>query len=317
MKTKSSVSDESTILLDSSLLEKGDSRSRSLSVVNGKERYLVHDVLGAGSMGTVYLASPETNPDQFVAIKRIVQGGGAYHERFRREAQVLDKLTESGVFEIPALIEHIDDDMDPFIVMAYLHGNSLSIKETMHKPYTRSNRLRQLEDVAGTLARAHEMGIVHRDVKPLNIIIPKDHPNRGYLIDWGLAGTCESITPDGSIITDTTKTSYPTILGTPEYASPEVLSGEKATCASDVYSLGVTAYESLIGQLPRGTPSEQESVTTKLQRLLSRDITAPHIADPSISRSLSDLVMSCLERKPEHRPNSKEVKKGLCVPPLG
>ncbi len=200
-------------------------------------RYRLESRIGSGGMSTVYRAQDETL-ERFVAIKlmnREVATDSDQLERFRREARAVARLSHPNIVHV---IDAGEDESRPYIVFEYIDGETLK---------DRIRRLGRLEipeavaycvEVARALGAAHANHVVHRDVKPQNVLI--DHEGTAKVTDFGIARTLEEdgLTADGRV------------LGTTDYVSPEQALGHVATGQSDLYSLGVVLYEMLTGELP-------------------------------------------------------------------
>ncbi len=158
-----------------------------------------------------------------------------------------------------------------------------------------------LTQVASALAAAHEKGIVHRDVRPANVVRERDS-NRVVLADFGIAGILD--TDAGSV---TRITQQGQLLGNPRYMSPEQLLGEPLTDASDVYSLGILAYEVLTLKHAYGATSKVQVATAHLEK----DPIALRQLRPDADPRLEELLRRCLAKKPNHRPRATEVAKAL------
>jgi eukaryotic-like serine/threonine-protein kinase len=200
-------------------------------------RYRLESRIGSGGMSTVYRAHDETL-ERFVAIKlmnREVATDSDQLERFRREARAVARLSHPNIVHV---IDAGEDESRPYIVFEYIDGETL--KERIH-------RLGRLEipeavaycvEIARALGAAHATHVVHRDVKPQNVLI--DHDGTAKVTDFGIARTLEEdgLTADGRV------------LGTTDYVSPEQALGHHVSGQSDLYSLGVVLYEMLTGELP-------------------------------------------------------------------
>ena len=200
-------------------------------------RYEIRSELGRGGMASVYLAYDPAFKRE-VAVKvlpREFLHDPAFRARFEREAQII------GALEHPAIVPVYDfgeDDGQPYIVMRYMSGGSLS-ERIRRGPLSLNETARILQRISPALDEAHRRGVIHRDLKPGNILF--DQYDEAYLSDFGIAKLAES----GSTLTGTG------VIGTPAYMSPEQAGGESDIDArSDIYSLGAIVFEMLSGVLP-------------------------------------------------------------------
>src|SRR3954447_24750351 len=201
------------------------------------ERYRLDERIGSGGMSTVYRAFDETL-ERWVAIKlmhRSLSDDPLQHERFRREARAVARLSHPHVVTV---IDAGDDDGHPYIVFEYVEGETLKarIKRTDGLPVVEA--VAYAIEIARALACAHEQRLVHRDVKPQNVLI--DPEGRAKVTDFGIARSLEL---DGL-------TAAGRVLGTTDYVAPEQAIGDGATEQSDIYSLGVCLWEMLTGDVP-------------------------------------------------------------------
>ncbi len=248
-------------------------------------RYSIDRELGRGGMGVVYLAR-EVHLDRPVAIKLLPPERAmdpTLRERFLREARLAAKLSHPNIIPI-----HAVDETDGFVyyVMAYVDGESLAQRVRTRGPLPASEGVRVLRETAWALASAHDQGVVHRDVKPDNILIEASS-HRVLVADFGIAAGLGDVSGDG-------------ISGTPEFMSPEQALGHDVDGRSDLYSLGATAFFALTGRLPfeGDTPTE----------VLAKQVTepAPPLASMGhpVPRKIASLVDRCLAKEPAHRPAS-------------
>jgi len=210
------------------------------------DRYVITGRLGAGGMGVVYRARDE-KLDRDVAIKMLQRGLLTSEEarvRFRREAQALAKLNHA---HIAAVYDVIEQDGADCIVMELVEGESLAAKLSRGALPVKEATMVALQ-VAEALVEAHEHGVIHRDLKPANVMITSK--GRAKVLDFGLARLL--LGP-----ADVTQSGAETVgvMGTPLYMSPEQAMGETADARSDLWSLGVTYYESLTGIEPFRRPT--------------------------------------------------------------
>ena len=246
-------------------------------------------------MSTVYLGRDEVL-ERPVAIKLLKPGFGETDigARFRREGRTAARLSHPNIVQVYDAGEgEFEGRETSYIVMEYVPGGDL--KDLIHKQGTLSGGdLSALSGVAAGLAHAHERGVIHRDIKPHNILL--DENGRPKLADFGIARALDA--------TYATRTgSY---LGTALYSSPEQLRGEGVTPKSDIYSLGVTLYHAAAGQVPfTGTPIEVAS------QHVSREPNPLRQLNDAVSESLEALILDCLKKDPAARPSADEVRRGL------
>jgi serine/threonine-protein kinase len=248
-------------------------------------RYSLERELGRGGMGVVYLAR-EVSLDRSVAIKLLPPGLAAQpelRERFLREARTAAQLSQPNIVPI-----HTVDEAGGFVffVMAFIDGETLGERVRSHGPLSAPDAARMLREIAWALAYAHAQGVIHRDLKPDNIILERA-TGRAVLTDFGIARRLEAtgLTAGGELI------------GTPEYMSPEQATGGALDGRTDLYSLGIVGFYALSGRLPF------ESAT--IPALLIQHATAPPppLAPlaPGAPRALTQAVARCLEKSPEAR----------------
>ena len=260
-------------------------------------------LVGVGGMGAVFLYRE-------VALKRLVAAkvlapdlaadAGA-RARFTREARSAAALSHPNVVRVYAVGE-TDGLGLPFIVMQYVEGPSLAQWMEQHPRSTERDGRRIIGEVAAGLAAAHARGLLHRDVKPGNVLLEADS-GRAYVADFGVSAALATSSPEatGSL----TATGH--VVGTPIYMSPEQAAGEPLTDKSDVYSLGVMAYELLVGELPFKATTAMGWAAAHL-----RDTPTPvahRRAD--LSPEVSRLVDRCVAKHPMDRPTASDVERGM------
>jgi serine/threonine-protein kinase len=267
----------------------------SLPLPESIARFRIQSVLGRGGMGEVYKATDPTL-QRTVAVKTIRPDidRPEYLERMMREAQACARLSHPNIVTI---FEAGRADGVVFIAMEYLEGENLA--ETLeHKPLTYEEKLHILIDVLEALQHAHTLGVVHRDIKPSNIHVTPHGAVK--LMDFGLARvlTAETLTASGSV------------LGTPHYASPEQLRGETVDRRTDIYSVGVTAYEMLAGRRP--FEPDNETISSVILKVINEP---PGPMDTELSRMLPDIetiVSKALAKSPADRYQSAdEMRRAL------
>lgn len=199
-------------------------------------RYEIGPLLGRGGMADVYDAV-DTRLNRAVAVKALrpaMSSRPDVRRRFEDEARAVAKLSHNNVV---AVFDTGEDDGVPWIVMERLSGESLASRLVPGRPLDTDWVLRMAGDVLGALSAAHAAGVVHRDIKPGNILISDD--DCAKVTDFGIAKSVEAVGDS---------TTAGLLLGTPRYLSPERVSGKASTAASDIYALGVVLYEALTGR---------------------------------------------------------------------
>lgn len=254
-------------------------------------RYSLERELGRGGMGIVFLAR-EVRLARPVAIKvlprALAEARPELRERFVREAQMAAQLSHPNIVPI-----HQVDEAGAFVyfVMSYIEGETLGERLRSRGALPPAEAARVLRDVGWALAYAHLRGIVHRDVKPDNILLERG-TGRALVTDFGIAGDVATpSTADGGYVR-----------GTVHFLSPEQAAGAAVDGRSDIYSLGVTAYYTLTGQLPFDANNAMAVMVAHASRR-ARPITehAPHVP-----HRLASAVERCLEKLPERRWESGE-----------
>lgn len=253
--------------------------------------------IGRGETAVVYLARDRATNDE-VAIKLIRSkylGDEETTGRFAREARFLERLVHPNIVRVRAVLELADAGLA--IVMAYVPGRTL--KELIRKDgrLTPERADRFTRDIASALGAAHAMGIVHRDVKPENVLVDSD--DRPQLADFGLAR---------SMIGDAQLTMAGVAIGTPAYMAPEQIEGASFDARGDVYSLGLLAWEMLTGR----QPWEGESLYAVLYH--QRHEQLPDVRDlrDDVPGPLADAIAVAIEKNPEMRwQNTGQMIEGL------
>ncbi|HEY3478192.1 MAG TPA: protein kinase, partial [Streptomyces sp.] len=260
----------------------------------GGGRYVLRDLLGQGGMASVHLAH-DTVLDRPVAVKTLHTNLGneqSFRERFRREAQSVAKLNHTNIVSVfDSGEDMIDGQLVPYIVMEYVEGQPLgdvlASDVAQHGAMPADKALKITGDVLAALAVSHEMGLVHRDIKPGNVMITK----RGVVkvMDFGIARAMQSG------VTSMTQTGM--VVGTPQYLSPEQALGRGVDERSDLYSVGCMLFELLTGRLPFDADSPLAMAYQHVQEIPP----APSQFNRALSPAVDALVARALRKNPAER----------------
>ena len=245
--------------------------------------YEITGTLGAGGMGQVYQVR-HTISNRTEAMKILAPGRAVSDElvaRFLREIQLLASLHHPNITEFHTAFRH---NGELIMIMEFVEGHTLSAKLSS-VPMTLATGLNYIQQVLSGLAYAHERSIVHRDVKPSNIMISRD--GHVKLLDFGLALP----------ILDPQFTRSGMILGSLPYMSPEQVLGKQLDARSDVYAVGVTLYQLLTGRLPFQAANEYEIASAHLKS----SPPDPIAINPNIPVRLSKIVLKALSKPPDDR----------------
>jgi serine/threonine protein kinase len=266
-------------------------------------RFKIVRFIAAGGMGEVYEAE-DLELREHVALKTILPDilrKPNASSRFKREIHLARKVTHPNVCRIFDIFRHTPSqggEETLFVSMELLHGKTLAEKLEVTRRFPMQEALPLVTQMASALSAAHDIGIVHRDFKPGNIVLvsPKrdgDHV-RIVVTDFGLASRSLSPAADSSASTLTTT---PDLSGTPAYMAPEQIEGHPATAASDIYAFGLVIYEMVTGQRPF---QGDNPVSTALKRL-SQAPTPPSNLVPELRPVWEGVILRCLEREPAKR----------------
>jgi eukaryotic-like serine/threonine-protein kinase len=270
------------------------------------EAYRVRRVLGSGGMGTVFEAQ-DIGLNRIVALKVPHPDGledPTARERFVREARAAAALNDDHI----VTVFHVGQAHDiPFLVMEYLHGESLDARLGREEIVPVPEAVRIGWQVCQGLATAHEHGVIHRDIKPANIWIEERPTRRGRpqtaprikLLDFGLARPAG---PGASL------TAFGQVLGSPGYMSPEQARGQRVDARSDLFSLGTVLYRMLSGAKPFVGPTTD----TIRMAVIADEPERLEKVNPAVPADLADLVHRLMAKRPEDRPaNAHEVADAL------
>ncbi|MFD1662765.1 protein kinase [Streptomyces caeni] len=269
-------------------------------------RYQLRDLLGEGGMASVHLAY-DTVLDRQVAIKTLHTELGreqAFRERFRREAQSVAKLTHTNIVSVFDTGEdEIDGTTTPYIVMEYIEGKPLgSVLDADIRQYgamPADKALKVTADVLAALEISHEMGLVHRDIKPGNVMVTKR--NVVKVMDFGIARAMQSG------VTSMTQTGM--VVGTPQYLSPEQALGRGVDARSDLYSVGIMLFQLVTGRLP----FEADSPLAIAYAHVQEEPVAPSSVNRSLPPAVDALVARALKKNPNERFPSAEAMRDECL----
>jgi serine/threonine protein kinase len=250
-------------------------------------RYLILRELGRGAMGVVY-EGRDPQIGRRVAIKtarrELTAGVGANPdalERFFREARVAGMLNHPNIITVHDAGEQ---DGTAFIAMEYIEGPDLRARIEKGPPFTPEEAVELAVVLADALAFAHKQGVVHRDVKPANIMLPRNGPPK--LADFGIAH-----------VLDSTLTQEGALLGTPSYMSPEQFMGQRVDGRSDLFSLAIVLYELLTGE----RPFPGAAFSTVMHHVIKTDPVRPQELNFAIGERLGKVVMKALNKAPHDR----------------
>ena len=256
--------------------------------------YEIERALGAGGMGSVYLARDRTL-DRLVAIKVVapeLTTSSVIRERFLQEARTVARLRHPNIVDV-----HSAGEAGGllYFVMEYVPGESLRDRIDRGQPVDGQQALTILRDLARALAYAHERGIVHRDVKPDNILLDRES-GCSMLTDFGVARALSA--GDDRL----TRTGF--VLGSPRYMSPEQAAGDRTLDGkSDVYSLALVGYELFAGEPAVGGTGTQAIITQQL----TQTPPALETRNDQVPGVVSDLIGRALSKDPAQRPSAAEM----------
>jgi tetratricopeptide (TPR) repeat protein len=252
------------------------------------DRFALEREVARGGMGAVFRARDEST-GEVVAVKRML-GSSIDRTRFLREATLLSRLSHP---RIVRYVAHGEDDDGPWLAMEWIAGPDLSSVIAKRRP-TLGHVLDIAAQLAEAVAAAHAIGVVHRDVKPSNVILVRDGGPELRVVDFGVARDMDAsavLTVSGALV------------GTPLYMSPEQLRGEPATSASDVYAIGCVVFELVAGRPPHVADSPFAAIgrilldpTPRLERLC-----------PEVPPRFAEVVACALSKEAARRPASSEL----------
>ncbi|GHC72423.1 protein kinase [Streptomyces collinus] len=269
-------------------------------------RYQLRDLLGQGGMASVHLAY-DSVLDRQVAIKTLHTDLGreqAFRERFRREAQSVAKLTHTNIVSVFDTGEDTLDGMTtPYIVMEYVEGRPLGsvldedVRQQGAMPADKA--LKITADVLAALEISHEMGLVHRDIKPGNVMMTKRAVVK--VMDFGIARAMQSG------VTSMTQTGM--VVGTPQYLSPEQALGRGVDARSDLYSVGIMLFQLVTGRLP----FEADSPLAIAYAHVQEEPPVPSSINRALPPAVDALIARALKKNPNERFPSAEAMRDECL----
>lgn len=275
-----------------------DGTNREQSVIDEGQliagHYRLQECVGSGAMGVVWRARDE-RLERIVAVKQLLLQPGLTVEqrqdarrRAMREARIAARLHHANAIVVFDVAEH---EGDPCLIMEYLESRSLAAVLTEHGSLAVPDVAALGSQIAAALAAAHARGIVHRDIKPGNVLISEN--GTAKITDFGIARA----------VGDITLTQTGTFAGTPAYLAPEVARGQDPTPASDVFSLGATLYDAVEG----GPPFPERQNPLALLQLVA----AGKVQPPKQAGALSALLMELLRNEPAQRPTMAQASEML------
>jgi len=252
-------------------------------------RYKIIEDLGQGGMGRVYKAL-DTEINEKVALKLILPEIAEDEKtinRFQNELVLARKVSHKNICRM----FHLSKEKDTYyLIMEYIQGQSLKSMIQMTRRLSLQTAVHIAKQVCGGLAEAHRQGVIHRDLKPQNIMV--DEQGNARIMDFGLARSLEG----------KKGTRLGAILGTADYMSPEQAEGQEVDHRTDIYSLGMVLYEMATGKVP----FESDSLFALLAKQKNEIPLEPLAVNPDIPEALNRLILKCLEKKKEDRYQSAE-----------
>ena len=258
-------------------------------------KYQIVEKIGVGGFGTVYKGR-DPFIKRFVAIKTCQSEEEEIKKRFFREAEFAGNLHHRNVTTIYDF--GVTEDGTPYIVQEFLTGDDLDKAIKKKEPLTLKRKLQILIDVCDGLGYAHSTGIIHRDIKPSNIRILEDGTVK--IMDFGIAK---------SMVSQSTLTQTGITLGTASYLAPEQIRGEDLDPRTDIFSLGVLAYEMLTGQ----KPFTGDHISTVLYKIMNESPAPPSSLDPALPRGLDALILKALDKDRAKRFSSCGELRAECL----
>ena len=252
-------------------------------------RYEIVEKIGEGGMAKVYKAKCNLL-NRFVAVKILKSefvNNKEFTAKFNSESQSAAKLSHPNIVNIYDI--GIEGDIN-YIIMEYIDGSTLKESILKNAPFKNAEIIEISSQIAAALAHAHKNKIIHRDIKPQNILITKD--NRIKVADFGIARA----------VTDATVVNAANLMGTVHYASPEQLKGSLVDERTDIYSLGVIMYEMATGQLPY----DGEAPITVALKHMNEALIPPNLINKKILDSLNSIILKTMDKTAAYRYESAQ-----------
>lgn len=271
--------------------------------------YVIREKIGEGGMAQVYKGH-HTRLRRDVAIKVIlpqIADQAGFRERFEREAQVVASLAHPNTVTV---YDFGEVDNITYLVMQYVGGGTLRDLLRRAGRFDPRQAARYTIQIARALHHAHQRGIVHRDIKPQNMLLPANDPTAVLLSDFGIAKLFDSSASadtlpasiSGSVSSDSSLTGAGQLVGTIDYMAPEQIQHHSVDARADIYSLGIVLFQMLTGRLPYEATTQQGML---FQQVYAAPIPARTI-DPTIPNALEQVIQRALEKSPDQRYQTAE-----------
>jgi serine/threonine protein kinase len=264
------------------------------------ERFSILQLVGTGGMGSVFKAMDLTT-GRAAAIKIPffqLESNPAFFSRFQREIEIGRTLDHPGILKTLA----VDHASRPYLAMEYIEGETLWDLLQRERPLATGDALRIAMLLCDAMEYMHRKGVVHRDLKPNNVMLCRDGSLR--IMDFGIATAIATRRLTFAGLTGR--------LGTPQYMAPELVTGQRGDARTDIYSLGAILYEMVTGH---GPFDEQDSPYSIMNARLVGDPVAPRAHDARIAPEVEEIILHALARQPDDRYSSAAaLKADLCAP---